>query len=316
MTERNNNGPLRIGVIGVGPVGGIITAHLIEADAFVVACDMIQNRMDKIKKSGLILQHQIEKKVKVPEVCYSIQEFEKYNLDIIIIAVKTPALKNVLKQLQSLTTDNMHFLVAQNGIDNEVEVAKVFGDAKTLRMVVNFAGNMSDLNRVHVSFFNPPNYLAALMPQGEEIAKKIVDLFNSVGLQTEIPEDILDYVWEKAILNSALSAVCAITRKTMKEVMDFPLTQQLVESIIDESVRVAEKERIDLGRKFTRFCIQYLKNAGHHRPSMLIDLENGHKTEIDQLNGKIVDYGRKHYLPTPINQSVTALVHFLEHTAE
>jgi 2-dehydropantoate 2-reductase len=183
-------------------------------------------------------------------------------------------------------------------------------------MVVNFAGNMSDLNMVHVSFFNPPNYLAALMPQGEEMAKRVVDLFNSANLQTEIPEDILDYVWEKAILNASLSAVCAITRKTMKEVMDFPMTLELVEAIIDESVLIAEKERIELGNKFRRFCVRYLKNAGHHRPSMLVDLENGHKTEIDQLNGRIVYYGRKHYLPTPLNQSVTALVHLLEYSAE
>ena len=139
---------------------------------------------------------------------------------------------------------------------------------------------------------------------------------NTVDLITEVPEDIVDHVWQKAILNASLSAVCAITRKTMKEVMDFPMTLDLVEGIIDESVVIAEKEKIDLGKKFRRYSIRYLKNAGHHRPSMLVDLENGDRTEIDQLNGKIVDYGRKHYLPTPLNQSVTALVHLLEHLQE
>ena len=314
--NNNNNNQLRIGVIGIGPVGAVLVAHFIEAGVFVVACDAISQRMDKIKKKGIILQHSIEKKVKVDEVCYSIKELDMYDLDLIIISCKTPALKNVVAQLKEIDNEKTFYLVAQNGIDNELEVAKAFGDARTLRMVVNYAGNISDMNMVHVSFFNPPNYMAALMPQGDEIAGKIVEVLNSVDLQTEIPEDILDYIWEKAILNASLSAVCAITRKTMKEVMDFPLTQQLVEAIIDESVRIAEKERIELGRKFTRFCVRYLKNAGHHRPSMLVDMENGHKTEIDQLNGKIVDYGRKHYLPTPLNQSVTALVHLLEHSQD
>jgi 2-dehydropantoate 2-reductase len=113
-------------------------------------------------------------------------------------------------------------------------------------------------------------------------------------------------------LNASLSAVCAITRRTMKEVMDHPETLALIEAIIDESVRVAEMEKIELGRKFRRFCIRYLKNAGHHRPSMLVDLENGSQTEIDHLNGKIVHYGQKHCLPTPLNQMVTGLVHTLE----
>jgi len=207
-------------------------------------------------------------------------------------------------------------MCAQNGIDNEVIVAREFGDDKTLRMVVNYAGSMSDANTVHVSFFNPPNYIACLSPNGRQIVDKIVALLNSVDMDTEIPEDIQDYIWEKAILNAALSAVCAISRKTMKDVMDFPFTLELVEAIIDESVRVAEMEGIELGRKFRRFCIRYLKNAGHHRPSMLIDLENGNRTEIDQLNGKIVEYGRKHCKPTPLNQCVTALVHLLEYTVE
>ncbi len=313
---KNNNDPLKIGVIGMGPVGSILVALLAEAGAFVIPCDLIPNKMDKIKKSGIVLKHTIQKKVKISEVCYSVQELEMYDLDLAIIAVKTPGLQKVVDKLADISTDKMYVMCAQNGIDNEQIAAKTFGDEKTLRMVVNYAGSMSDLNTVHVSFFNPPNYIAALMPQGEEIARKLVDLLNSVNLETKIPEDIQDYVWEKAILNAALSAVCAITRRTMRDVMDFPKTLELVESIIDESVRVAEVEGIELGKKFRRFSLRYLKNAGHHRPSMLIDLENGRRTEIDQLNGKIVEYGHKHYIPTPLNLSVTALIHMMEFSPE
>ena len=97
--------------------------------------------------------------------------------------------------------------------------------------------------------------------------------------------------------------------------MDFPMTLELVEGLIDESVRIADAEGIDLGKKFRRFCIRYLKNAGHHRPSMLMDIESGRRTEIDQLNGKMVHYGHKHCLPTPLNTMATALVHLLEYSS-
>ncbi len=316
MSENNNNGQLRVGVVGMGPVGSVIAAELIEAGAFVVPCDVIPDKMNKIKKSGIKLTHCIEKKVAVSDICHSIQELGMYDLDLIVLAVKTPSLPKVVKYLAEIATDNLYVMCAQNGIDNESVVAEVIGEAKTLRMVVNFAGNMSDLNTVHVSFFNPPNYVAAILPPGEPVAQKFADLLNASRLDTEIPDDIQDYVWQKAILNAALSAVCAITRRTMKDVMDFPKTLELVEALIDESVRVAERERIELGHKFRRFSMRYLKNAGHHRPSMLVDLENGHPTEIDRLNGRIVQYGRKHYLPTPLNQSVTALIHLLENSSE
>jgi 2-dehydropantoate 2-reductase len=311
MTTKKKD-EFRIGVIGMGPVGATLAVHLQEAGALVVLCEMSSKITDEIRKSGIHLTHTIEKSAEFSQTCHSVQELGMYDLDLAVIAVKTPYLKNVTQQLHEIFSEKMYVMCAQNGIDNELDVARVFGDDRTLRMVVNYAGNMSSPNMVHVSFFNPPNYVAALAPFGEAIATRFANLLNSVGLETKIPDDIQDYVWAKAILNASLSAVCAITRRTMKEVMDHPETLALIEAIIDESVRVAEMEKIELGRKFRRFCIRYLKNAGHHRPSMLVDLENGSQTEIDHLNGKIVHYGQKHCLPTPLNQMVTGLVHTLE----
>lgn len=315
MSHENNDYRLRVGIVGLGPVGSVLAVHLKEAGALVVPCDVFPKKIEKIKKKGIRLTHTIEKHVPITEACHSVQELGMYELDLIIMAVKTPHNRKVINQIKEIDSGRVCVMCAQNGIDNEVEVGRAFGDNRTLRMVVNFAGNMADDNVVHVSFFNPPNYVAAIADGGNSMAQLVADMLTETGLETVIPDDIQDYVWEKAILNAALSAICAITRRTMKEVMDFPATLELVEAIIDESVRVADMERIELGKKFRRFCIRYLKNAGHHRPSMLVDLEHGQPTEIDQLNGRIVQYGRKHCLPTPLNQSLTALVHLLEQHA-
>lgn len=315
MAEKNSD-QLCIGLIGLGPVGSTLAVHLIEAGAHLIGCDIDPKKVDQIKKKGIHLKHAINKSAEMPDICHTIQELAMYDLDLVIVATKAPSLKKVVKQLAEIVTDKMFFMCAQNGIDNEVVLSNAFGEERVLRMVINYAGSMSIKNTAHVSFFNPPNYIAALLAQGEDLAEQLCTLLNSVGLETEVPEDIQDYVWEKAILNAALSAICAITRRTMKDVLDFPQTLELVEAIIDESVKVAEKESIVLDKKFRRFCLRYLKNAGHHRPSMLTDLEDGRLTEIDWLNGKIVEYGKKHYLPTPLNQSVTALVHMLEYSPE
>lgn len=312
----NNHDQLCIGLIGLGPVGSTLAVHLLEAGARVIGCDIDKKKVDRIKRSGILLKHTINKKSQMPEVCNSIQELAVYEPDLIIISTKAPSLNRVVSLLEEIDNGKSFFMCAQNGIDNELVPAAVFGEERVIRMVINYAGNMSALNTVHVSFFNPPNYIAALRPQGEPMAAKICEMLNGVNLETEVPEDIQDYVWEKAILNASLSAICAITGRTMKEVMDFRDTVDVVEGIIDESVKVAEMEGIELGKKFRRFCIRYLKNAGHHRPSMLVDLDEGRRTEIDWLNGRIVDYGKKHYLPTPLNQSVTALIHLLEHSKE
>jgi 2-dehydropantoate 2-reductase len=316
MAGSVNKAQLRIGIIGMGPIGCTLAAHLIDAGAFVVPCDVDREKIDMIKKGGIRLQHKFEKEVRVAEACYSVQELREHDLDLAVVAVKTPTLEKVVSQLAEIASKRMSVMCAQNGLDNEREVARAFGEDKTLRMVVNYAGSMSAPNTVHVTFFNPPNYIAALTPQGGAMAAAIVELLSSSNLQTKTPGNIQNYVWEKAILNAALAPVCAITRLTMKDVMDHPQGLELVKAILDESIRVAEAEGITFGEDFREFCMKYLKGGGYHRPSMLVDLENGLKTEIDYLNGRIVEYGRKHGLPTPYNQTITAFVHMLERSTQ
>jgi 2-dehydropantoate 2-reductase len=316
MAERAGEDRVRVGVVGMGPIGCGLTAHLIDAGAFVVPCDIDREKIDLIKKEGVRLENTIQREVKVEEACYSVQQLNDYDLDLVAVSVKTPNLQAVVSIISEVVPDDAFVMCVQNGLDNEKEVARVIGDDRTLRMAVNFAGGMSTPNTVNVTFFNPPNYVSALTKKGEAMAERIVTMLNSVDLKTEISADFRDHAWEKAILNSALSPVCAVTKLKMKEVMDSPDGLALVKEIIDESLRVAEAEGINLRRDFREFSINYLKAAGYHRPSMLVDLDNGLLTEIDYLNGRITEYGRKHNLPTPVNRTITSLVHMMERSAK
>mgnify|MGYP000845696180 CR=1 FL=1 len=310
----NPKTPLKIGIIGAGPVGLTLSAHFIESGAYVVLCDIDEEKIDEIKKVGISLINTIQKNVKVDKVCYSVNELKKHDLDLVIISVKTTVLQVVVDQLSKTDDEKLFVMCAQNGIDNELIAAEKFGEDKTLRMVINYAGAMENPNTVNITFFNPPNYIAPITSTGEPFAKTITDLLNGVNLVTEMCDsnEIKNHVWEKAILNSALSGICAISHRTMKEVMSFPETVDMVIGIIDESIQVAKRENIEIKDGFRSASIEYLTKAGDHKPSMLIDIENGVKTEIDQLNGKIVKYGKKYGIDTPLNQGITALIHLHE----
>jgi 2-dehydropantoate 2-reductase len=94
----------------------------------------------------------------------------------------------------------------------------------------------------------------------------------------------------------------------MKEAMTIPDTHEIVERIILEAMEVAKAEDISLGKNFVKLCLRYLNNAGNHFPSLAVDLMNKRETEIDYMNGKIVEYGRKHCIRTPLNLTFTNLV--------
>ena len=90
-----------------------------------------------------------------------------------------------LKKLSPDKRNKIYAVSAQNGIDVEQMLADVFGESKTLRMVINFAGNLNAPNIVKVTFFNPPNYVASLDDTGVKAAEKLAIYLNSVGLKTK-----------------------------------------------------------------------------------------------------------------------------------
>jgi len=63
---------------------------------------------------------------------------------------------------------------------------------------------------------------------------------------------------------------------------------------------------------FAAVAIDYLRSAGNHKPSMLLDMENNRKTEIDFLNGKFIEFGSQADIDTPYNSTMRALVKGLE----
>ena len=59
-----------------------------------------------------------------------------------------------------------------------------------------------------------------------------------------------------------------------------------------------------------------MSNAGDHKPSMLMDIEAGRRTEVDFINGKFVEYGQRAGIETPFNRTLLSLVKGLESSIE
>ncbi|MFX0034114.1 MAG: ketopantoate reductase family protein [Candidatus Hermodarchaeota archaeon] len=299
----------RIGIIGIGPTGGILASHLAKAKHNVVLVDINKSRMDKIKKKGLTLTHLKNFNVKFPNenICYSIDELENKNLNTIFIAVKASHLEKILPQLKKIAKPNTTLISLQNGFDTEELIAEFVGEENSLRIVVNYAGNIIEDGVIRMSFFNPPNYLGVLTTNAEEKAKKLADIINSSDLETIFTQDIKKYEWTKCILNT-ISPVCVTTRTTMKQTMEFPETREICREILREGIEVARARGLKFEPDFLDKCMNYLDKAGHHRVSMEADINAGNPSEIGFLNGKIVEYGKIEGIPTPYNKIFVSLI--------
>jgi 2-dehydropantoate 2-reductase len=304
-----------IGIIGMGPVGSILAAHLAASGEDVVAEDILEKILSKIRKDGLRISGITKLTARIDKTANSTSELAEYEPGIVFIATKACILKHVLPELKRVYTPEMKIVSYQNGLDNERIIAETLGTDTTYRAIINYAGNTINPGNVSMNWFQPPNYIGALHKgryTTDETTKYIAKTMTASGLKTEEASDIKNHVWKKTILNSALCSICAITGQTMKEAMEFEDSRVLAVKMLEEGLEVAKADGYDFGSEALSQFTSYLQKGGAHKPSMLIDVENKRPIEVDFMSGAVARYGEKHGIPTPVNTTFTGLLKALE----
>ena len=261
-------------IIGLGPGGGILAAHLVTAGFHVSGIDTWKEHVDAIKKNGITVSRLTSLHIQLPDVGTHIDELKEKDFDYVVIAVKTPHMAEVVDWLKDMPGD-FKVIAFQNGLDNEEYLARFFNKDRVLRGAVNYAGNMIEPGKMNMTFFHKPNFVGCICDDnGCECAKEFAQILTEAGLETDAADDIKKFTWRKAILNSPLSPICALLEDTMEACMAFGETRELAIAVVSEAITVAKGLGYDYGDKFLEHCIDYLATAGPHKPSMLIDVEN------------------------------------------
>lgn len=299
----------KIGIVGIGPVGMILAVHLKHGGCKVAICDNDKNKIESIRKKGINLTGVMTKSSNFDETYNSCDELLESGIDILISCVKTYRVKDLIQIIKKYE-NNLYILSAQNGIDIGQKYTACIDESKILRMIVNFAGNMITPDTVKVTFTTPPHYVASINDTCTGIAKWISAILTFMGQETLTVDSFTLFIetWKKTILTSAISPLCGLSKLTVKEAMQSSDTIEVIEQTILEAMQVAQAEGIKFEDNFVKLCLRNYKNAGDHFPSLGVDILRGGETEIDYNNGKIVEFGRKHYIQTPLNLTFTNLV--------
>jgi 2-dehydropantoate 2-reductase len=299
----------KIGIVGLGPVGMILAVHFKQAGCNVALCDSNLEKIILIKNEGIKLSGAIEKSARFDEIYETLDELLKSGINLLISSVKTFCIDRVLDSIKR-QGNNFYLLSAQNGIDVGQRYIPLIEESKILRMVVNFAGNFIKLNDIRVTFSTPPNYIASINDTCVDVATWISSILTFSDQDTEVIDSfrLFEEIWKKTIFVSAISPLCGISKLTIKEAMQSSDTIEVIEQTLLESMQVAKAEGIKFEDNFVKICLRNMKIAGDHFPSLGADILQGGATEIDYNNGKIVEYGRKHYIQTPLNLTFTNLV--------
>jgi 2-dehydropantoate 2-reductase len=312
MSAEANFKPKSFAVVGAGPVGCIVACFLSRGGYDVTLCDVIPDLLKPALDPGIIIEGAENLQHEVARTCTSIDDLADVDPDVIFITVKAHALPLIASSIEGFYREGMVIISWQNGIDTELEIAKVLGKNHVMRAVVNYGCGLVGPAHVKMPFHHPPHYIQELDPGSRTAAVTVAEVLSKCDLTTEHTEKIISMVWRKSVMNAAMNPVCAVTGLTMSRVMNDPIVYQIVDALAKECIQVARANEIDLGWDFYTHAMDYMRNAGDHKPSMLMDIEANRRTEIDFINGKFVEYGNRTGTQTPYNHTLSALVKGLE----
>ncbi len=304
--------PKKFAVIGAGPVGGIVAAFLAKGGYDVTLCDIVPELLAPALDPGILLEGVDNFQAKVTRTTTNIDDLINDPPDVIFITVKATALPLIASALEDFVAEGRYVISWQNGIDTELELAQILGNKAVMRGVVNLGCVPLGAAHIRLAFHHRPHFLQELDPQSQDAAIAICNVLTECGLDTQHTDQVTDMVWRKSVMNACMNPMCAVTGMTMVEIIKDPITFNLVDGLIKEGIAVARANEFSLGSGYYPYAINYIKNAGNHKPSMLQDIEAKRRTEVDYINGKIIEYGLQAGIPTPYNNMIRGLVKALE----
>ena len=211
-------------------------------------------------------------------------------------------------------------LTIQNGLGNVEILAARVGVDRAMLGVTTQGATLLGAGRVrpggrgmtHLGFL-PIERAAPRDWSADSLAYEVTALLNAADLSSVVSANVEALAWGKVIINAAINPLTAILRVPNGALAQADDTLELMWSIVSEAVAVAKAHHVELPypNPFERVKAVALATATNHS-SMLQDVLKGRPTEIDAINGKIVEHGRAVGVPTPINATLTALVRAIE----
>ncbi|UJF36299.1 ketopantoate reductase family protein [Paenibacillus hexagrammi] len=142
--------------------------------------------------------------------------------------------------------------------------------------------------------------------------KVLVNLFNQAGFQTILSKDILTQVWNKFIMNCVINPLTAVMKVRNGDLLDSEWSISLMRELYIEGAAVAKANGTPIDEQLWETLLQVCRSTSLNHSSMLQDIMNSKRTEIDSLNGSLLRIAEQWQISIPTHRTIHRLVKALE----
>jgi 2-dehydropantoate 2-reductase len=227
--------------------------------------------------------------------------------DFVLVATKAYDALEVAEKLAGMEFGLAVFV--QNGLGVLEHAEGVLGRGRVAQLVLNHGVYYSDELGEFVWVGGGRSYLGMRGPP----ARELYELANSLGmLDVTVVDDVEPYRWLKLAVNASINPITAVLRVPNGYLVRVPELTSLVRRVASEVAEVARKAGISLPADPGEEALEVARRTAGNISSMLADLRSCRRTEVDFINGAVVELGRRLGVNTPYNEALYILVKSLE----
>ncbi len=313
---------MKVAIYGAGAIGGWIGARLAHSgcDVSVVARGAT---LEALQMHGLRLQD--ANGVLSAAVRSSAESAELGAQDLVVIAVKAPALAAVAAAIGPLLGPDTMVLTAMNGVpwwffdgfggdlrgtrlkavDPEGAIARAIAAQHIVGCVVHASCSLNSPGFVRQHFGNK---LIIGEPSGEKTQRvqELAALLERAGFDAVLSEQIQRDTWYKLWGNMTVNPISAMTGATTDLIMDDDLVRGFISSVMLEAREIGARIGIPIEQQ-PEDRHQVTRKLGAFKTSMLQDVEAGKPVELDALVTVVRELGQLTRLPTPFTDALLGL---------
>jgi 2-dehydropantoate 2-reductase len=312
---------MHIVIVGPGAFGSLLTARLslyqarqgedgADNDLRVSLLDYKPQRAELLARGGLLLengdsrQHCVPVVTAAPQVCAG--------ADVLFLCVKALSVPAALDRVRPFLSPEQLILAMQNGIAH-LELLTAMPCIPGVGITTEGATLLSP---GHVRHGGAGLTRLGLLAPAPTAALSLLDrvalVLNGAGLATRITRTPLKHVWAKLFVNVGINGLTALLRCPNGALLDSPETRERMTMAVREAEAVARASGIPIDEDPVAATFRVCEATRTNISSMLQDIRNRRRTEIDAINGAVVAAGRRLGVPTPVNAELVRQVKELE----
>ncbi|MDH6146428.1 MULTISPECIES: ketopantoate reductase family protein [Paraburkholderia] len=297
----------KVAIVGSGAMGSVYAGLMVSAGHEVHAICLWPDHVAAMQEKGLRVEGASGDRT-VP-IHASTTTDGIGECDLVIIATKAFDVEDAARASEQLLGPKTVVQTIQNGLGSAEKAATILGENRiAVGVVGGFGASIRAPGHAHHNGMEMIRF-GAYRGLSRDDLEASAEIWRSSGFKVAIFEDLDQMVWEKLIMNVAFSGTTCATGMTIGEVMANPSAWSVAKGAAEEAIAVAKAAgiRLDVGDP-----IEHIRKLGRKipnaRPSMLLDYNLGRRGEVEAINGSISREGRKYGVPTPVNDTVVAII--------